>query len=83
MSIYRQLVHDHDLFHDFDTLVDREKVKADEVNELKELVLKVAREVETPMQRVRETFKQYTDHGWPHLGNLATHIRDFLPKNQD
>lgn len=80
MAQYAEQVSGTKLFKQLDALVDREDVTAADVVKLKQLVLDVADAVGPHLDRIRDTFWQYTEHDLRHLCNVVDLVYRFLPK---
>jgi hypothetical protein len=80
MSIHQDLVENNDLFREFDKLAGYEHVSPAEISVLMAMVLEVAARIGPHLDRIQNTFQQYTSHDIQHLLNVASHIHSFLPK---
>jgi len=80
MGQYANQVIESKLFKQFDALVSYEDVGEVDITKLKQLVLDTADFVGPHLDRIRDTFKQYTEHDLRHLCNVADLIYRFLPK---
>jgi ribosomal protein L20A (L18A) len=80
MGIYSEQVSRTKLFQQFDALIGYQEATQADVVELKSLVLKVADAIGPHLDRIRDTFWQYTEHDLRHLCNVADLVFRFLPK---
>jgi hypothetical protein len=82
MEQYAEQVIASKLFKQFDLLVGYEEVTEADVSKLKQLVLDTADFIGPHLDRIRDTFRHYTEHDLRHLCNVADLIFRFLPKQQ-
>lgn len=81
MPSYAQQVAATKLYKQFDHLVNVGEVTAEDVEQLKATVLKITDTIGPHLDRIRDTFEQYTEHDLRHLCNVADLIYKFLPKS--
>lgn len=82
MEQYAEQVSANKLFKQFDYLIGYEDITQADVVQLKQLVLQIADLVGPYLDRIRETFQQYTEHDLRHLCNVADLVCNFLPKQK-
>jgi hypothetical protein len=80
MGQYADVILENRLFRQFDALVSHEDINEAEIAAMKQLVLQATDFVGPHLDRIRETFKQYTEHDLRHVCNIADLIYRFLPK---
>ncbi len=83
MPTYRDMLAQSALFSVYDRLAEFEHVSPADIAVLKAIVLEVAETIGPHLDRIRETFIQYTEHDLRHLLNIADHIAGFLPKHSE
>lgn len=82
MGKYGEQVAQAKLFGQFDALTGYEGITEADVIILKGLVTTVADQVGPRLDRIRETFPQYTEHDLRHACNVADLVYCFLPKRR-
>jgi len=79
MGTFSSLLINKKLFTELGNSIGREGIEQHEVMNLKSMVLDVADSVGPLLERIAETFAQYTDHGIHHSMNIIGLIGRFVP----